>query len=81
MVFTAMAGEFGEAGEGFDFCLDREEGLVPVLDDLVHFLRWGGEVLVLGVVVEDGVVGCEDGVLDFDLRGEETREEGEDGCV
>lgn len=81
VVFAAVAGEFGQTGEGFDFVLHREEGLVPVLDDLVHFLGRGGELLVLGVVVEDCVVGCEDGVLDFDLGGEEPREEGEDGCV
>lgn len=59
--------------------LDRVKGCFPFVDDLVHFRRWRCEVVVVGVVVEDCVGGCEHCVLDFDLRCEEAREEGE-GC-
>lgn len=69
----------GEAAEAFDFISHGQEGFFPIQYNMLH--RWRGrrKSVILGKIVQDGVVICQHGVLKFNLGGEQVREKGVDG--
>jgi hypothetical protein len=59
----------GETAQGLDFLLDWVQVSFPLGDYVFHGWSGGGEVLPLAIVVHNGVVVCQHGVLDLNLGG------------
>lgn len=69
----------GEAAEAFDFISHGQEGFFPFYYNMLHRRRGRRKTVILGKIVQDGVVVCQHGVLELNLGGEQVREKGVDG--
>lgn len=69
----------GEATESFDFISHWQERFFPFYYNMLHGRRRRRKTVILGKIVQDGVVICQHGVLELNLGGEQVREKGVDG--